>query len=242
MNPCNPMRPPRAASQRRRVLRGRPHRPPPPHRRAAVHREVHGADPRRRRIPARAGLRTDCVPPRPGQQGRPPPRRSGREDRRDLEGRSSAALARDHGVSRGAISTAVADLLPEHTGIEEGSPVPDLPVTLDMPGEVADFLRAAALHDAERAALDQGVTGRRGQGCTLRVTAVPPCTASSRSWPPSSGWHRSGPAQGPPRVQEPGQHAHDRTMILPSANRCTDVPRGRVRWPAVDLATAHDRL
>ncbi len=32
-----------------------------------------------------------------------------------LEGRSIAALARDHGVSRGAIRTAVADLLPDHS-------------------------------------------------------------------------------------------------------------------------------
>lgn len=36
-----------------------------------------------------------------------------------LEGRSIAALARDHGVSRGAIRTAVADLLPDHAAIEE---------------------------------------------------------------------------------------------------------------------------
>ncbi|MET9506552.1 hypothetical protein ABZY42_33425 [Streptomyces sp. NPDC006622] len=35
-----------------------------------------------------------------------------------LEGRSIAALARDHGVSRGAIRTAVADLLPDHAAIE----------------------------------------------------------------------------------------------------------------------------
>ncbi|MFJ7586862.1 hypothetical protein ACIQZO_05595 [Streptomyces sp. NPDC097617] len=42
-----------------------------------------------------------------------------------------------------------------------------------MPGRVADFLRAAQLDDAERAVLDQGVTVRRGQGYTLRVTAVP---------------------------------------------------------------------
>ncbi|MFD9367872.1 hypothetical protein ACFWA6_09185 [Streptomyces sp. NPDC060020] len=42
-----------------------------------------------------------------------------------------------------------------------------------MPGKVADFLRAAELEPAERAALDQGVTVRRGQGYTLRVTAVP---------------------------------------------------------------------
>ncbi|MGA6160674.1 hypothetical protein ACPEIC_46030 [Stenotrophomonas sp. NPDC087984] len=90
-----------------------------------------------------------------------------------LEGRSIAALARDHHVSRGAIRTAVADLLPERTAIDEGSPAPELPVTLDMPGKVADFLLAAELDDVERAALNQGTTVRRGQGYTLRVTAVP---------------------------------------------------------------------
>ncbi|MGP3750128.1 hypothetical protein [Streptomyces sp. IBSNAI001] len=41
-----------------------------------------------------------------------------------------------------------------------------------MPGKVADFLRASELVPAERAALDQGVSARRGQGYTLRVTAV----------------------------------------------------------------------
>ncbi|MGC0239544.1 hypothetical protein [Arthrobacter sp. SD76] len=90
-----------------------------------------------------------------------------------LEGRSIAALARDHGVSRGAIRTAVADLMPDHTAIEEDVPAPELPVTLDMPGKVADFLRTTELEPAERAALNQGVTVRRGQGYTLRITAVP---------------------------------------------------------------------
>ncbi|MEU1663867.1 resolvase [Streptomyces sparsogenes] len=90
-----------------------------------------------------------------------------------LEGRSIAALSRDCGVSRGAICTAVADLMPDQTAIEEDAPAPELPVTLDMPGKVADFLRAADLEPAERAALDQGVTVRRGQGYSLRVTAVP---------------------------------------------------------------------
>ncbi|MEU5510821.1 recombinase family protein [Streptomyces fungicidicus] len=90
-----------------------------------------------------------------------------------MEGRSIAALARDHGVSRGAIRTAVADLLPEYTAADPDAPAPELPVTLDMPGKVADFLRAAELEPAERAALDQGVTVRRGQGYTLRVRAVP---------------------------------------------------------------------
>ncbi|WP_328939137.1 recombinase family protein [Streptomyces tauricus] len=90
-----------------------------------------------------------------------------------LEGRSIAALARDHDVGRGAIRTAVADLLPEHTAAEPGAPVPELPVVLDMPGKVADFLRAAELEPAERATLDEGVTVRRGQGYTLRIKAVP---------------------------------------------------------------------
>ncbi|MFJ9615378.1 hypothetical protein [Streptomyces noursei] len=83
-----------------------------------------------------------------------------------LEGRSVAALTRDHGVSRGAIRTAVTALVPEHTAIQEGVPAPELPVTLDMPGTVADFLRTTELEAAERAALDQGVTIRRGQGYT----------------------------------------------------------------------------
>jgi DNA invertase Pin-like site-specific DNA recombinase len=90
-----------------------------------------------------------------------------------LDGRSIAALAREHGVSRGAIRTAVADLMPEHTAASnEDTPAPELPVTLDMPGKVADFLRTAELDDAERVALDQGVTVRRGQGYSLRVSTV----------------------------------------------------------------------
>jgi hypothetical protein len=91
-----------------------------------------------------------------------------------LEGRSIAVLAREYDVSRGAVRTAVADLMPDHTAIEqENVPAPELPVILDMPGKIADFLRAAELDPAERAALGQGVTVRRGQGYTLRVPAVP---------------------------------------------------------------------
>lgn len=90
-----------------------------------------------------------------------------------LEGRSIAALAREHDVSRGAIRTAVVDLLPAYTPADPGAPAPELPAVLDMPGKVADFLRAAELEPVERVTLDQGVTVRRGQGYTLRVTAVP---------------------------------------------------------------------
>ncbi|MDQ0994421.1 hypothetical protein [Streptomyces sp. V3I7] len=42
-----------------------------------------------------------------------------------------------------------------------------------MPGKVADVLRATELEPAERAALGQGVTVWHGQGCTLRVSAIP---------------------------------------------------------------------
>ncbi|MFG2881080.1 hypothetical protein ACGFYV_01905 [Streptomyces sp. NPDC048297] len=42
-----------------------------------------------------------------------------------------------------------------------------------MPGKVADFLRAAELEPAERAAPDHGIPVRRGQGYTLRATAAP---------------------------------------------------------------------
>ncbi|MFF5011520.1 hypothetical protein ACFY3G_53300 [Streptomyces phaeochromogenes] len=91
-----------------------------------------------------------------------------------LGGQSIAGLARDHHVSRGAIRTAVADLMPEHTDERQDTPAPEIAVTLDMPGKVADFLRTAELEPAERDALDQGVTVRRGQGYTLRVPAPPP--------------------------------------------------------------------
>ncbi|QCX74645.1 Putative DNA-invertase [Streptomyces sp. YIM 121038] len=90
-----------------------------------------------------------------------------------LESRSIAALAREHGVSRGAVRTAVADLLPEHVAANKSAPAPEAPVTLDMPGKVADFLRATELDDAERVSLAYGQAVRRGAGYTLRVTATP---------------------------------------------------------------------
>ncbi|MEU5546990.1 hypothetical protein AB0G85_32105 [Streptomyces sioyaensis] len=89
-----------------------------------------------------------------------------RNARRVPEGRSIAAPARERRASCGAIRTAVAALTSGHTAIDGGgAPARELPV--------ADFLRAAELEPAERAALDQGVPVRRGHGYTLRVTAVP---------------------------------------------------------------------
>ncbi|MCA1222888.1 recombinase family protein [Streptomyces sp. 8L] len=106
-----------------------------------------------------------------------------------LAGRSIAALAREHHVSRGAVRTAIDDLLPEHVAaVEETSP-PELLVTLDMPGKVADFLQSAELDDVARPARDQGVTVRRGQGYTLRVTAAPSVHRQflARCQPPDGG-------------------------------------------------------
>ncbi|MFI0770846.1 recombinase family protein [Streptomyces sp. NPDC021218] len=125
-----------------------------------------------------------------------------------LGGQSIAALARDHRVSRGAIRTVVADLMPEHATVDpEDAPAPELPVVLDMPGKVADFLRAADLEPAERAVLDQGVSVRRGQGYTLRVSAVPAVHRQLLDrCQPLDNAAAPGTAQGSPRVREPGQH------------------------------------
>ncbi|MGW2103706.1 hypothetical protein ACWCPX_39775 [Streptomyces olivaceoviridis] len=96
-----------------------------------------------------------------------------------LEDSSIAALARDHGVSRGAIRTAAADLLPDHNAIKEDTLAPEVPVSLDMPGKVADFLRTIELEPAERAALDQGTTVRRGRAIPCASPPSPPYTGSS---------------------------------------------------------------
>ncbi|MFE2046420.1 hypothetical protein ACFXAZ_37010 [Streptomyces sp. NPDC059477] len=146
-----------------------------------------------------------------------------------LEGRSITALARDHRVSRGAIRTAVADLLPDHTTTEDDAPPPELPVTLDMPGKVANFLRAAELDDIERAALDQRVTVRRGQGYTLRVSAVPSVHRQLLARCQPLDRARDVPAI--PAQRKARREYENRvstltslTMIVLTANHCTDVP------------------
>lgn len=112
-----------------------------------------------------------------------------------LEGRSIAAIARD-------------------TVADRGVPAPELPIVLDMPGKVADFLRAAVLEPAERAVLDQGVTVRRGQGYTLRITAVPAIHRRLLELCQPLNGTRGGPspAQRPPRVREPRQRPRDRSV------------------------------
>lgn len=144
-----------------------------------------------------------------------------------LDGVPIAALAREYDVSRGAIRTAVADLIPEHIpehtkAGHDDTPAPERPVTLDMPGKVADFLRTAELDDAERTALDHGVTVRRGQGYTLRVSATPavhrrllehcqPLDGTHGTRPP---WHIARPAANTRTASIPSrpQPDHDRSQ------------------------------
>ncbi|WP_433259163.1 hypothetical protein ACQPYK_23780 [Streptosporangium sp. CA-135522] len=77
-----------------------------------------------------------------------------------LENRTIAALTRDHTVSRGAIRTAVADLLPNRTATEEDAPAPEPAVTLDMPGKVTDFLRTAELEPADPSSVASRIASR----------------------------------------------------------------------------------
>lgn len=86
-----------------------------------------------------------------------------------LAGQSIASLARRHEVSRVAIRTAVADLLPDARPPATG---PDLPVTMLVPGLIARQLAAVEqLDDAAAEALREGQEVRRGQGWSLHVTA-----------------------------------------------------------------------
>ncbi|MEU9923011.1 hypothetical protein AB0H51_17230 [Streptomyces griseoluteus] len=136
-----------------------------------------------------------------------------------LEGRSIAALAREHGVSCGPIRTAVADLMPDHTAAHpEGIPTAELPVTLDMPGKVADFLRTIGLEPVKRAALAgphrtawPGLHPARHPH-PRRTSPAPRPLPAPRRHP----GHPSDPgtAQGPPRVREPRQRPHALTMIV----------------------------
>ncbi|MGK5448845.1 hypothetical protein ACSNOE_15600, partial [Streptomyces radiopugnans] len=124
-----------------------------------------------------------------------------------LEGRSIAALARDHGVSRGAIRTAVADLLPDQAAIEENSPVPELPVTSTCRARsptssaAPNWTRRAgrARPGGDRTTWAGLHPARWRRPCRAPRTPRPLPAARRRPW--RSGG--SGTAQGPPRVREP---------------------------------------
>lgn len=91
------------------------------------------------------------------------------------DGTSIAALARQHAVSRVAIRTAVADLMPgrpEHPA--PAALAAPRPVRVEIPGTIARHLAGRdSLGDAEREALRQGRQVRRGQGYSLHVIALP---------------------------------------------------------------------
>ncbi len=168
-----------------------------------------------------------------------------------LEGRSIAARARDHSVSRGAIRTAVADLLPDHTAIEEDSPAPELPVALDMPGKVADFLRTTELDPAERDALDQGGPYDAARATPCASAPSPPCTSdSSPAASPSTAATAfprsllSARRAANTRTASARSHQRDHDHRL-SVNRCTDVPLGRISahlLAATARSLSHDPL
>jgi putative DNA-invertase from lambdoid prophage Rac len=92
-----------------------------------------------------------------------------------IEGVSIAALAREHGVSRGAIRTAVADLLPDQPERPVATAVTAAQAVLvEIPGKIARYLDDHnELNEQEQRALRKGRTVRRGQGYSLHVTATP---------------------------------------------------------------------
>jgi putative DNA-invertase from lambdoid prophage Rac len=84
-------------------------------------------------------------------------------------GASIAALAREHGVSRSAIRTAIADLLPNQP---ERPALAAAAVRVEIPGKVAGYLLdLGELEEGERRVLRSGRAVRRGQGYSLHVTA-----------------------------------------------------------------------
>ncbi|MFI6369184.1 recombinase family protein [Nocardia sp. NPDC050630] len=92
------------------------------------------------------------------------------------EGASIAALARRHHVSRVAIRTALADLLPGRP--EQPAPADideSRPIRIELPGKIVRHLTGfvADLGEAERHALHRGREVQRGQGYSLHVTAPP---------------------------------------------------------------------
>ncbi|MBO2461542.1 recombinase family protein [Actinomadura violacea] len=94
------------------------------------------------------------------------------------QGTAVKALARRHHVApktiRRVLDAAGARQLPEHLDAPEPAeppgPVADAPVTLDLPGLLADHLHAAG-DDTIRQAIAAGRTIRRGQGHSVRLTA-----------------------------------------------------------------------
>lgn len=95
-----------------------------------------------------------------------------RHDYRD--GASIAGLAREHDISRAAIRTALAGLLPNQPEQPAPAVAAVQAVRVEIPGKVADHLAGLPdLGEAEQHALRRGRTIRRGRGYSLNVTALP---------------------------------------------------------------------
>lgn len=91
------------------------------------------------------------------------------------DGVSIASVAREHGVSRVSVRTAVADLLPGRSEQPVATLVDEpQPMLIEIPGKIAQYLTGRdGLGEAERHALCRGREVRRGQGFSLHVTALP---------------------------------------------------------------------
>lgn len=116
------------------------------------------------------------------------------------DGSAVHALALRHQVSpktiRRVLDAARARELPDHLdtppaaapGQQQGMPAADQQLVLDLPGLLADHLRAVG-DEAVLQAIDAGRTIRRGQGHSVRVTARLHCTAPlwgrAPPWPPT---------------------------------------------------------
>lgn len=106
--------------------------------------------------------------------------------------------------------------------------------TLAAAGELQRDLQRELTYDGLRAAEAKGAkSGRRPAVAVAQTADVRTAylrgrsiAALARCRPLDGGQSlpRSRPSARPPRVREPGQHAHAPTMIVLSADRCTDVP------------------
>ncbi|MFB4310284.1 helix-turn-helix domain-containing protein [Actinomadura sp. GTD37] len=147
------------------------------------------------------------------------------------QGATVKALAREHHVApktiRRVLDAAHARQLPDQLDalpVPEGpsGPAADTPVTLDLPGLLADHLRAVG-DDTIRQALIWGRIIRRGQGLlhpSHHAARTPPRRAATERSPRRRG-RRAGRTQGLPGVR----HPHHSCSTAEDARQLTTPPR-----------------